>query len=164
MNALMFEARALSGLDDLEALFPTAPDLAFDDPLYAYGLDKARDCNRLPARVLNDAFAEKVLGEPNLDDLGPPTTFQKTTPVKEDEDEIPEISPALAAEIEKISGYNARAAWGLVRHSLTKAVSQPLAKRAYSEPDFGKLLSTERRGKAIVKIYEHGETWEIVED
>ncbi|MGA7137936.1 MAG: hypothetical protein WBZ14_09720 [Terriglobales bacterium] len=177
MNALTFEADILSGMDQLREQFPIAPALALDDPLFEFD-KKAKDCNRLPVRVMEDAFTTAVVGEQRTaDDYGLP--LRKDVPVEEDDNSEPvELSPELIAQIEKISGYNARAAWPLVRHSLTKTTAQPMAKRASSnafcghnellglDPHFDKVrkvLSVERRGKALITKFEGGERWEIVE-
>jgi hypothetical protein len=177
MNSLSFEADILSGMDQLREQFPIAPDLALDDPLYAFD-KKAKDCNRLPARVLNDALKTELCGEPN--EYGQPAALEKSIPVEPDDDDYAELewSPELQAEILKISGYNARAAWPLVRQSLTKTTAQSMTKRASSafcgqqellglDPHFDekrKVLSVERRGKAKITKFEGGERWEICED
>ena len=80
-KALMFEADAISGMDDLREQFPAVPALPMDDPLYSYGLDKARDNNRLPARILDDSFIKAVSGADDVvDDCGFPVLMQKSAP------------------------------------------------------------------------------------
>jgi hypothetical protein len=161
-NPLQFEANIIAGLDQIQEQDPAIKSLATDDPLFAFNLGKAKDANRHPAAIMNAALKAELVGDQvTADDYGLP--MQNAAVVAEDDDEPVELSKELLAEIEKISGFNAKAAWSSVRRSLTKAVAQPLAKRAMPEPNFGKLLSTERRGRALVKIFEHGETWEIVE-
>jgi hypothetical protein len=172
------EARIISGLDQIEEQFPIAPALPFDDSLYAYDLGKARDSNRLPARVLNDAFNAELVGDQRTaEDYGLP--MQKTAVVEEDEDEPIALSPELMAKIQEISGYIASASWRSFSRSLTKAVAQPLAQRskafcgdpslADSDPRFDfdkgrKVLSVERDGKLKITKFEGGELIEIVED
>jgi len=77
MNPLMFEARALSGLDDLESQMPSVPSLPTDDPLYSYQA-KATAGNRLPARVEQDALHADLLGEVEIDDPVTGLPVQKT--------------------------------------------------------------------------------------
>lgn len=165
MNSLQFEADILSGLDDLREQFPTAPDLAFDDPLFAFD-KKAKDHNRFPARVLNDAFIKDVsTGDVEIVDefTGQPATMQKAAPVASEEDEEPvALSPALLAEIEKISGFNAKAGWRLVAPSLSRAVAKQ-AKTFKVAPSFGACTCAEEgrkcltcREKNVSRVVENG--------
>ena len=81
MNSLMHEARVIAGMDELDEQFPAVPALPMDDPLYSYGLDKARDNNRLPARILDDSFIKAVSGADDVvDDCGFPVLMQKSAP------------------------------------------------------------------------------------
>jgi hypothetical protein len=77
-KALMFEADAISGMDDLCDQFPVIPDLPMDDPFFAFD-KKARDHNRLPVRALNDSFIKEVsTGDVEIVDefTGQPLTLQ----------------------------------------------------------------------------------------
>jgi hypothetical protein len=177
MNPLLFEADITSGMDQLREQFPTAPLLPFDDELFDYGLDKARDHNRLPARVLADAFKTAIVGDHRTaDDYGLP--MQKTTQV-EDDDEPVQLSQEQEDFIRTVAGLHADAAWPSVRGSLTKAFAQPqpLAKRSKAfcgDPDLAnldthpekgrKVLSVERDGRLKTTHYEDGiHVMEIVE-
>ena len=167
-----------------ELSIPRRPRDATDAPLFAFD-KKARDSNRLPARVLEKDWIRKVsTGNVQIvDDFGNPATLQKDVPVEIDDDEPVELSKELLAEIEKISGYNARAAWSSVRRSLTKSVAQPLAKRANTfkaAPSFGACTCAEEgrkclacREKNVSRVveqgngrtiyWENGETYEPIE-
>ena len=174
MNSLEFEANIIAGMDDLRDQFPIVPALPMDDPLFAYGLGKAQDCNRLPARVLSDALKAELCGpQRTAENYGLP--MHKTT--VEDEDEPVKLPAELQTFIRTVAGEYSEIVWPSVQRSLTKTTAQPLAKRAgafcgHSElgaldPNFDegrKVLSVERRGKAKITKFEGGERWEIVED
>lgn len=174
MNALMYEARIISGMDEIEEQNPAIKSLATDDPLFAFNLGKAQDCNRLPARVLSDALKAELCGpQRTAENYGLP--MHKTT--VEDEDEPVKLPAELQTFIRTVAGEYSKIVWPSVQRSLIKTTAQPLAKRAgafcgHSElgaldPNFDegrKVLSVERRGKAKITKFEGGERWEIVED
>jgi hypothetical protein len=153
---------------------PVAPPTPMDNPLFAFD-KKARDSNRLPAKVLQDAFVGELLGEQIVDDYGNPATLEKSVPSESDDDPEPiELSPELMAKVQEISGYTASASWRLFSSSLTRAVEQPLAKTfcgrgselaKLDPPEKNKkLLSTRREGRIKVSEYTGGvEVWECAE-
>ncbi len=178
-KTLMFEADAISGMDDLRAqLAPTVPALPFDEPLYAFD-KKARDCNRLPARIMEDSWISKVAtGNVVIVDefTGEPAKLQKHVSA-EPKPEI-ELSDALQARIRVIADNATAGLTKFFARSLAKVTPQALAKRvsrtfcgdadlADADPNFDqgrKVLSVERRGKAKITKFVGGERWEIVDD
>ena len=138
---------------------PTVPPVPMDQELWAFD-KKAKDANRLPARVFAKWFAAEVIGDQTTaNDFGLERhPLQKSFAVRGDDEqcncscakckaddcehceatprceqcEQVAISPELNAAIERIVGISARAAWKSTRGRLVSAVAQPMQKRAAS--------------------------------
>jgi len=184
MNSLRFEADELSGMSDLRGQFPVIPDDPTDDPLFAYGLGKARDHNRLPARVMEDAFVKAVsTGDVVITDefTGLPLKLEKVSAAEPEDVEI-ELSPALEARLRTITN---NIVVGLSK-SLARAMptpapasAAPLRKAFKRVPLFDEctcaaegrkckacreknVLKIEEKGNARTIFWEGGETFETV--
>jgi len=174
MRTLNFEADIVSGMDELREQFPVIPDDPTDDPLYSYGLDKARDHNRLPVRVMeNDWLSKVVTGGVVVENVHPvtglPAKLQKHVPI--DPEDV-ELSPELTSRLNSIVDGITIAASGFVQSRLARMTrAQPpakvmpisLQKRFKAAPSFGACTCEEEgrkccacREKNVSRIVESG--------
>lgn len=134
MNFLRFEADEISGMNQLCETVPMVPDDPTDDPLFSFGLGKAKDCNRRPVQVMEKSWVNNVItGDVVVENLHPvtglPVVLAKgPTPIDPaDRDEI-EISSALQARIQAIAAKVADS----LQLSLGKAVRSAPYKTSFS--------------------------------